>query len=238
MAAGAGLDRPTQVFLAIVFGFVVGSACVLWVRMLHVFLNVVFRRLGRRWNRLLEFRLVPWAGAREAAAVGKAGAAGRGARSLYVRFVRARWAALLGRRERRDRLRGAWALAASALLRRYGVGVPKRPTDVWSSVIGQSRPERVRGNTFIGGMHATGWAGLAAMYCVPSVSNRPLRELCFFLILCGLVHAVNVASSWADPMLSWLVGFRCTWAELRALGPVRSTDFLEGSQPPGSDQPE
>lgn len=232
LPAKASVDRSTEIFLAFLCSFVVGSTFVLLVRLLHVFSRVLVQRLMGLWLNILEHRLVPSADAREADLLKKATPDGRPQRSAYVRIVRKIWATEKNKRARRDRVQEAWSLVAAALLGRYGVKPDK--LGIWTSALGSFRDEQVKGETFTVALHASGWAGLAAMYYVPELRIASLHDLCSLLVLVGFLHCLSTGW-WSTGRRSWIVGLRNTWRELKNLGPIDSPTVRSDGEVPESD---
>ena len=91
---------------------------------------------------------------------------------------------------------------------------------MWANAIGVLPTDELRGFPLIMSLHATGWAGLAAIRLAPNLSSLPFRSLCLFLIFAGLVHCVLLASWLTHPVKSWVTGLKTTLNELKDLGPV------------------
>jgi hypothetical protein len=235
LLADARLDRPTEVFLVFLLALVMGNAFMFWVRFIQSFLRTVFGTFHRWWPVLLERRLVISANQRHLQATRKLPTGQQPPRgSLYFRLVHWAFGREISRRENRHFIEQAWGEVATTLLKRYGVEHPRRGLGAWTNVLGAMRAEELRGFPLIASLHATGWAGLSAGYFAPELLTRPFKGLCWFLIFCGLLHGLSLASWTTHPVKSWVMGLRNTWEELKAVGPTVE------KQPPSSqnDQPQ
>jgi hypothetical protein len=212
----AGLDRYGTVFVAVLLAFVLGSASLLWVRLLQIILQKFFVTVARWWPRWVKRSLTAYR--QEAAQRGQTAATA----SFYGRF--------LGRADRRaseldaeqGRVRKAWWDVANELLKRYGVdataGPDPRDWEVWVGLLGELRMEHFRGHLLTVALEATGWSGLAAQCFAPLLRARAYTGLCLFLVLYGLWHDWVVALHLTHPVTSWLVGLRNALTELKETG--------------------
>lgn len=220
LLAGAGLERPIELLFALLFAFIFGAACVIWVRMLNAFVRIALFQFRKKWGDLLEHSLLPWANSREVKVNQKITSGVRPRRPMAVRFIRRQWARKIKKQEENGRLRAAWFEAASATLKRYGVEFREEGLHGWSCALGKFTPEQQRGNTFTSALHGAGWAGLVATLCAPPLNVPGFRYLCFFLIMAGLLHILSLASWTTDPALSWVLVLRNTWDEHVKSGPL------------------
>ena len=221
VARASLLYRYTPVLVALLVAFVVGSAFMLWVQLIQTVLRRAAMALAmlRVWDRLL-----PWlrqrASKRYAARKAASGQAVL-TPSRYHRFID--W--LDGRRIDQhlewSHARDAWQLVALALLKRYGIQDPGH-LQPWTNVLGKLPVQDLRGYTLVTALHATGWSGLAAAYLASELRKGPFEGLCLFLIFCGLIQAVALASWSTHHLRSWLMGLGNTWDELKQTGVCRS----------------
>lgn len=228
VARASLLYTYTPVLVALLFAFVVGSAFMVWVQLIQSVLRWAARALARlgAWDRLL-----PWlrrrASIRYAARRAASGQAVL-APSRYHRFID--W--LDGRRIHQhlewSHARDAWQKVASALLKRYGIDDPGH-LQPWTDVLGKLPVQELRGYTLLTALHATGWSGLAAGYFAPGLRKGPFEDLSLFLIFCGLIQAVALASWSTHPLRSWLMGLGNTWGELKETGISKSAGTGEKS---------
>jgi len=219
LLAAARLDRPTELFITLLLAFVVGNAFIFWVRLIQIFLRIVFGAFHSWWPVLVEYRLIISANTRQSRADQKLQPGQQPRMLLSVRLARWAYSIELNRRANREFIQGAGGEAATALLKRYGVERPRNAL-VWINVLGAISPQEMRGFTLITSLHATGWAGLCAAYLAPELFALPFLALCAFLILCGLAHAGSLASWATHPGKSWVMALKNTWEELKTVGPV------------------
>jgi hypothetical protein len=212
----ANLDRYTTVFVALLMAFVVGSAFMLWVRLIQIVLIKAYARILGWWPEQLERLRV-----RAQNETTRQLPQGQPPPSpaMYLRFLG--W-----RKNRKNQLdveagyvRKAWGQVAAVLLERYGLKAPQtkdpREWGPWTDVLGTLRIEDLRGRLLTMTLHATGWSGLASRHFAPALHTRSYTGLCMFLIGFGLMHDGSLAWDIANPLASWRIGLRNTMDELR-----------------------
>jgi hypothetical protein len=223
------LSRYTPALLSLLFAFVLGSAYMLWVGLLQSAVRTAFRIWTWifPWNQLLDRWLVYVNNSHVRQRQQPAGQTPkRSSVSLHFRFVQ--WlAARRGMRDDlRDRVVSAWTTTASTLLKRYGIDYRQR-YDPWTQVLGHLTIEDLRGFTLGTTLHATGWAGLSAIYFAPALNATPFKALCVLFIFGGLMQALRLAQDSEHSMRSWIVGLANTWAELKEAPPPRAENKPE-----------
>jgi hypothetical protein len=221
------LDHASQIFLALVFGFILGSAFMLWVRLIQR--TFLFIAAQFHWLRTIfvEKHLNLWANkwqqkSRKELQPGQKPPSP----PLWVKFAKAAWRKQEQYHGLSTAIKENWDLVATALLRRYGVSAPRRINSLWANAIGGMPSDELRGFPLIMSLHAAGWAGLAAIRLAPNLSSLPFKSLCLFLIFAGLVHCVLLASWLTHPVKSWVTGLKSTLDELKELGPVPNEALL------------
>ena len=215
------LDHASQIFLALLFAFILGSALMLWVRLIQR--TFLFIATQFHWFRTIfvEKHLNAWANKwQQKSTKGLQPGQKPPSPPLWVKFARRAWRKQEQYRGLSTAIKENWELVASALLKRYGVSAPRRINSLWANAIGGMRSDELRGFPLIMSLHAVGWAGLAAIRLAPNLSSLAFRSLCWFLIFAGLVHCVLLASWVAHPVKSWMMGLKSTLDELKELGPV------------------
>jgi hypothetical protein len=223
------LHRYAPVIVALLVAFVVGNAFILWVQLIQSVTRKVFMGLSRLglWDAVVR-RLSLRASKSHAARVQNP--PGPTSPSLYFRFIH--W--LEGRNFEQERewreVCDEWAHVATALLKRYGVeSQGRRELRPWTNVLGSVQVGDLRGYMVITALHATGWSGLAAAYFAPELREAPFEGLCLFLIFCGLIQAVALASRSTHLIKSWLTGLGNTWDELKETGVSKSAEASKDS---------
>ncbi len=216
----SAVPRYTPLFLSFLLAFVSGSAFMLWVGLLQSAVRTTLQLWTWifPWDRLLD-RWLAHVGrlhARQSAAQSTQPGQSRKPPlpSRHFRFVQ--WLGM--RRNMRDYLHdetvSAWTATARTLLRRYGLDY-RNSYDPWTEVLGHLTIEELRGFTLGSTLHATGWAGVAAIYFAPALRWSPFEILCALFIFGGIVQALRLASDAAHSTRSWIVGLANTWEELK-----------------------
>ena len=104
------------------------------------------------------------------------------------------------------------------LLRKYGIKPPEfsrqKEWDIWAGVLGTPEPESLKGILFSAVMHATGWAGLAAVHFAPALKHRSYLVLPVFLVTYGLFRGWMTIVWWNHPTSRLLIALRTTLAAI------------------------
>jgi hypothetical protein len=218
------LSRYTPVFLSLLFAFVLGSAFMLWVTLLQSTVRTIFRIWTWivPWDRLLDRWLVHVNQHHITQIAGQPPQPGQPQRpflgSRHFRFVQWLGMRRAMRRALHDETVNAWTATASTLLKRYGLDYRER-YDPWTEVLGHLTIQDLRGYTLGTTLHATGWAGLAAVYFAHALNATPFKVLCVLFIFGGMVQALRLAEDSAHSIWSWVIGLANTWKELKEAPP-------------------
>jgi hypothetical protein len=212
-----GADRYIQLFVVLFLAFILGSALIQWVRFIQIQFMYSYRHLLQWKPKILDWRITRAMNA-QAAQTGQQGQSPTAPSKRWLKLH----AAQSRRVEDKEFIRHsqeAWGVAATQLLKRYGIEVTSANWDwgPWAEILGagEIRAQDRRGYLFIMAQHATGWSGLLACYFAPTLRTWPFALFCLFLIVYGLLHDWQVASTLSDPRSQWTLALRCTMAELR-----------------------
>jgi hypothetical protein len=213
-AGTAHLDKYSSAVIALIGAFIFGTVFMFWVRLLQSALVSLQKLATYLWAKFT---------ARLMSSLWQA----RGPQpSWFAAFSRVLTRAhQKNRGEFESKARGAeraWKKAASQLLlKRYGIEPPLMPVDlpypgewyVWTGALGTPDPQPVKGLLFLSAMHATGWSGLAAAWCVPLLRSRFYLSPSLFLIGFGLLQDWRISRWWRDPATRWMLSLRGVLAD-------------------------
>jgi hypothetical protein len=114
-------------------------------------------------------------------------------------------------------IQGCWGILARELLKiRYGVNWRDLRGEEWTPLffnLGSWSPEDIRGNMMMIALHATGWAGIAAIRLAPQLRNKYYFLFCLFLILNGVLHDYYVVWRRSDPRVAGYANIRAILRE-------------------------
>jgi hypothetical protein len=201
-ACRANLAHYSMVFIALLGAFILGTAFMLWVWLLHVLLSQLHRVSKYFWTKLItglfgaRSPLLSWI-----------------AKSNFLRRAHDKAVAQL-----ESELRGltrAWKRAARQLLQqRYGIELPYGDSvdqgewRAWSGALGTQDRNPQKGILFLTAVHATGWSGIAAAYCAPVLRNRFYLSFAFFLIASSVWQVWMMVGWWNRPATRWMLALR------------------------------
>jgi len=205
IAARAHLDRYALVVVALIVAFVVGTAFMLWVRLIRLALAFVDRSGRWGWGKLLGYLL-------------RRGSPSKLSKFASSRFVNEAFREMMSPRGLGGVQRARHRAAAGLLRRRYGLEPPDWQNSSewqgWNSVLGIPRLETFKGVLLVMAAQATGWSALAAAYVAPALRNRPYFVFSLFLVVYGILAEWNLVRWWNHPASRSLVMLRTTLDEI------------------------
>ena len=210
-----GSERYLLLFLALLAAFVVGSALLLWVRLMEIVLWRVCSSSVERWPKIIQWLITSSARRKHTRVAAPAGLSTRPSR--IDRWLG--WANFRAHRQRQelDHVLSAWWKATGVVLRRLGIDDPGDHIDAWAGTVGGVDSKYRRSALLVMALNALGWGGLVARRIAPELGWLH-RDLCFFLIFIGMLSDCSVAWDTAHPARVWRMSLQNVLDELRKSG--------------------
>jgi hypothetical protein len=210
-------------FFVVLVAYVIGSALLLWVRLIQIVLFGIHKRVRKRWFVYLRKKSSSWNPAMP-----------QEADSWRIRYLKRSWKRAQETIKRQFFAREAWEQVARKLLQRYEIDPPhippfspdeqqkewQRQWRPWESVLGIPRTENIRGYLLVLMLHATAWGGIAAERLSPPLRWPPFSFLCSFLVAYGLLHDNELARKPLVQFRNGILLYRVSWMSSKQGAPI------------------
>lgn len=213
------------IFLGLFFGFVIGTALMLFVNLIQFSVNSVYRLILFLWKQFQRRILLPYL-TKLTHTPGKA--VPHWVQELYIQTFKE--VSRVIKPELLAAYRWWRTLATLLLVRKYGLREKSFPVTSFfplEYVLTSPSPEEVRGSMLVNASHATGWAALVACKFAPMLQSRWYVAFAVFLILFGLFHDFFVAKRLFNPEIGDLLRMRAILREFPKMQPTELPKQIE-----------
>jgi hypothetical protein len=198
----AHLERYVQLIISLILAFIIGTACMCWVRLIQTALWFAVRSAIHVWVKVLNY-LMNAERFRQPLPPGQP--------SRFRRYIQSAHTKARFPTPNVKGIQDAWAKTAIRLLkRRYGIAPPSSiqgqyEWGAWQAVLGLPKAKQYKGLMLANASHATGWSGLAAAHLAPALKNSSYLTLSLLLIVYGIITQLFELRRWNSREAVWTI---------------------------------